>query len=56
MLMITIWCVLAVSLIDALALPILAQAAAYLAAGILWLWLFPMKRLLRWMELGKWRV
>ena len=56
MLMVTIWCVLAVTLVDALSLPILAQAAAYLAAGVIWLWLFPMKRMLRWMELGKWRV
>lgn len=55
MLMVGIWCVLAVTLIDALALPILVQAAVYLAAGIIWLWLFPMKRMLRWMELGVWR-
>lgn len=56
MAMITLWCVLAVTLVDALGLPILVQAAAYLGLGILWLWLFPMKRMLRWMELGKWRA
>lgn len=33
--------------------PILAQTIFYLIAGIAWI--FPLKPLLRWMELGKWR-
>lgn len=46
------WTVGVVTLVDALGLPALAQAPIYLFAGIIWLWLFPMKRLLAWMELG----
>jgi len=34
-------------------LPALAQAPIYLAAGIIWI--LPLKPLLRWMELGRWR-
>ena len=33
--------------------PVLVQAVFYLAAGIVWI--LPLKLLLRWMELGKWR-
>ena len=33
--------------------PVLVQAVFYLAAGIVWI--LPLKPLLRWMELGKWR-
>ena len=33
--------------------PVLVQALFYLAAGIVWV--LPLKPLLRWMELGKWR-
>jgi hypothetical protein len=33
--------------------PVLVQAIFYLAAGIVWI--LPLKPLLRWMELGKWR-
>lgn len=46
------WSVAVVTLVDALALHPLLQAPIYLAAGIAWLWLFPMRRLLAWMELG----
>ena len=55
LLLLAIWCVLAVTLVDALHLPVWAQGLAYLAAGIAWLWVFPMRRMLRWMELGLWR-
>jgi len=34
-------------------LPALAQAPIYLVAGIVWI--LPLKPLLRWMELGRWR-
>ena len=33
--------------------PVLVQAVFYLVAGIIWI--MPLKPLLRWMELGKWR-
>jgi hypothetical protein len=35
--------------------PILVQTLFYLAAGIAWLWVLPLKRLLAWMETGRWR-
>ena len=35
--------------------PVLVQALFYLAAGIGWIWILPLKPLLRWMELGRWR-
>ncbi|PTQ11647.1 hypothetical protein CLG96_09575 [Sphingomonas oleivorans] len=34
-------------------LPVLVQAPVYLVAGIVWI--LPLKPLLRWMELGRWR-
>ena len=53
--LLALWAVAAVSLVEALALPGWADALILVAAGFAWLWLLPMKRLLRWMELGKWR-
>ncbi len=50
-----VWCVLVVMAVEAAGLPLWASAFAFIGGGIAWLWLFPMKRLLRWMELGKWR-
>jgi hypothetical protein len=35
-------------------LPWFAQAAFYTVAGIVWIWILPLRRLLRWMELGRW--
>lgn len=35
-------------------LPALMQAPIYLLAGIVWI--LPLKPLLRWMELGRWRL
>lgn len=52
--LIAIWAVIAVTLIDRLSLPPLLAGVAYLIAGVAWLWLLPMRRLLRWMELGRW--
>ncbi|WCP73629.1 DUF2842 domain-containing protein [Sphingomonas hankookensis] len=31
------------------------QLAFYVAAGIAWLWVLPMRRMLLWMETGRWR-
>ena len=33
----------------------LLQLAFYVVTGIIWLWLFPMRRMLAWMETGRWR-
>jgi hypothetical protein len=54
LLMIGAWAV-AVVLVEALGLPDWASAIAFIIGGLAWLWLLPMKRLLRWMELGTWR-
>ncbi|HEX8215437.1 MAG TPA: DUF2842 domain-containing protein [Allosphingosinicella sp.] len=53
--LLAIWCVAVVMIVEALGLPLWASASAFIAGGIAWLWLFPMKRLLRWMELGHFR-
>jgi hypothetical protein len=55
LLLIALWAVGAVMLAEALALPPLAEALLLIAAGFAWLWVLPMKRLLRWMELGRFR-
>jgi len=55
LLLILVWSVAVVALVEASGLPLWASGLAFVAGGIAWLWLFPMKRLLRWMELGKWR-
>jgi hypothetical protein len=55
LLILALWCAAAVTLVDALSLPVWAQGLLYLFAGIAWLWVFPMRRMLRWMELGLWR-
>lgn len=36
-------------------LPALAQAPVYIVAGIVWIWVLPLRRLLVWMETGRWR-
>lgn len=33
----------------------LVQLAFYVVTGIVWLWLLPMRRMLLWMETGRWR-
>jgi hypothetical protein len=54
LLLITVWCGLIVSQADRIgALPRLAQIPIYLVAGIVWI--LPLKPLLRWMEIGRWR-
>lgn len=55
MLLLAIWCVAVVMILEALRLPLWASAFAFIAGGVAWLWLLPMKRLLRWMELGHFR-
>ncbi len=55
LLLIAIWCIAVVMIVEALELPLLASALAFIAGGVAWLWLLPMKRLLKWMELGRFR-
>jgi membrane protein YdbS with pleckstrin-like domain len=33
----------------------LAQLPVYIVLGIVWLWLIPVRRFLKWMETGRWR-
>ena len=50
------WCVAVVSLSRWVGQwPVAVQIAFYLVTGIAWLWLLPMRRLLSWMETGRWR-
>ncbi len=57
LLMIVIWCVAIASLSPWVsAWPALVQIAFYLVSGIAWLWLLPMRRMLSWMETGRWRA
>lgn len=55
LILLAIWCVAVVTIVDALELPLLVSGLLFVAGGVAWLWLLPMKRLLRWMELGTWR-
>ena len=55
LLIIVLWSILVVIIIETLGLPLWASTFAFIAGGVAWLWLFPMKRLLRWMETGRWR-
>jgi membrane protein YdbS with pleckstrin-like domain len=34
--------------------PALLQLPVYLVLGIVWLWLLPVRRFLKWMETGTW--
>lgn len=53
---IILWAVLVASLAGLVGRwPVLLQALFYAIAGIIWLWLFPLKALLRWTETGCWR-
>ena len=54
--LLAIWCVAVVSLSPWVGRwhP-LVQVAFYLVAGIAWLWVIPVRRMLRWMETGHWR-
>ena len=55
LLLITVWAAIILALSPLIEqLPALAQAPIYLVAGIIWI--LPLKPLLRWMELGRWRA
>lgn len=51
--LIMVWAVAAARAIEHY--PALNHPLVYIATGIVWIWLFPMKALLRWMETGNWR-
>lgn len=52
--LIAVWTVIVVSVSPWVGTwPVLVQAIFYLVAGIVWI--MPLRPLLRWMELGKWR-
>ncbi|WP_312846638.1 DUF2842 domain-containing protein [Sphingopyxis sp. PET50] len=54
LLLIAIWAALVASLSPWVGeWPVLVQAIFYVVAGIVWI--MPLKPLLRWMELGRWR-
>jgi hypothetical protein len=53
--LISAWAVLIVTITGRYTMHPLAEGLVYIVAGLAWLWLFPMRRLLRWMELGRWR-
>lgn len=52
--MVTVWVVLAASLSGVVGTwhPLL-QALYYLVAGIAWIWVLPLRRMLAWMETGR---
>lgn len=55
LLLVTIWCVIVASIAPAISRwPGIAQALFYLVAGLAWI--LPLKPLLLWMEVGRWRV
>jgi hypothetical protein len=53
--MILVWVVLVASLSGVVGQwHALLQLGFYLVTGIVWLWILPMRRMLRWMETGIW--
>ena len=56
LLLLGLWCAIVISLSGAVGQWHWAlQLIFYIAAGIAWLWLLPMRRLLLWMETGRFR-
>jgi hypothetical protein len=54
--MLAAWCIAIVSLSRWVgAWPGVAQLVFYVVAGVAWLWVLPMRRMLSWMETGNWR-
>lgn len=35
--------------------PALAQGLFYVAAGLAWIWILPLRRILAWSETGRWK-
>ena len=54
--LIALWAVLVASLSGPIgALPVWMQTPLYVVLGIVWIWILPLRRLLAWMETGRWR-
>lgn len=55
LLLIAAWAVLVATIVPMLGRPpVLVEALIYVASGIVWIWILPMRRLLTWMETGRW--
>lgn len=53
--LIALWAVLVGSLSGVIGgLPMIAQVPVYIFLGLIWIWILPLKRLLAWMETGRW--
>ncbi len=52
--LIAAWAVASISLIERVAL--FDNMLGYVVAGIVWIWVLPMRRLMYWMETGRWRL
>jgi hypothetical protein len=56
LLLIILWASLVIQLAGPVGrLPGLVQALFYLFAGLAWIWVLPMRRILQWSETGQWR-
>ncbi len=54
--LIALWCGLIVSFSTTIgAWHWALQLVFYLVGGLAWLWVLPMRRMLQWMETGRWR-
>ena len=54
--LIALWAVLVGSLSRPIGhLPMILQVPVYLFLGLVWIWILPLRRLLAWMETGRWR-
>lgn len=50
------WAILVASLSGWIGrLPMWSQVPVYIVLGLVWIWLLPLRRLLAWMETGRWR-
>ena len=53
--LILLWAVLVGSLSGLIGqLSMIAQVPVYIFLGLIWIWVLPLKRLLAWMETGRW--
>ncbi|HEY0315852.1 MAG TPA: DUF2842 domain-containing protein [Sphingomonas sp.] len=56
LILIILWTGLVVQLSGAVGQwPTMVQAIFYIIAGIAWIWILPMRRILLWSETGRWR-
>ena len=49
------WLFVVITLVEGFGLTGWAEMLAYLVGGFAWLWLLPIRRLLTWMETGRFR-